>query len=112
MKIVFICAPYTASTEEAIAGNITKAEKVARQLAEREIGFVCPHTNSAYMHDINEASPDFWYKMYLAILDGCDALLAVGRWQNSAGCLLEVARAKRLNLPIFYSIEEVVAWHK
>lgn len=112
MKIVFICAPYTAAKEGIIADNIDRAEKIARQLAKHEIGFVCPHTNSAYMHDIIEASPDFWYNMYLAILDGCDAVLTVGRWQNSAGCLAEIARAERLKLPIFHSIEEVVEWNK
>ena len=112
MKIVFICAPYTAASEGKIHDNIARASAVARKLAEQEIGFVCPHTNSAYMHDITEASPDFWYKMYLAILDGCDAVLTVGRWQNSAGCLAEIARAERLKLPIFHSIKEVVEWHR
>ena len=106
--IVFICAPYTHRSGRGISENIRNAAGYARLLAKNNIGFVCPHTNSANMH--NDAELGFWYEMYLAILELCDAVLAVGNHVQSSGCRAEIALAERLRIPVFYDFAEVVIW--
>jgi hypothetical protein len=108
IQIVFICAPYTARCGRDVAFNIRLARDYARQLAANELGFICPHTNSANMHDIGEL--DYWYQMYLTILEQCDALLVVGRWQASVGCQAEIAFAIKHSIPTFYSLSELYQW--
>ena len=106
--IVFVCAPYTHKTGRGISYNIRLAADYARQLAQNRIGFICPHTNSANMHNI--ADIDYWLTMYLSLLELCDAVLAVGNHQQSVGCRGEIALAERLRIPIFYSLGEVIVW--
>jgi hypothetical protein len=108
IQIVFICAPYTARTGRDIAFNIRLARDYARQLAANELGFICPASNSANMHDIGEL--DYWYQMYLTILESCDAMLVVGRWQASVGCKAEIAFAIKHSIPTFYSLAELYQW--
>lgn len=109
IPIVFICAPYSARTGRDIAFNIRLAREFARQLAANEIGFICPHTNSAHMHDLGDI--DYWYEMYLAILEQCDAMLVVGRWQASVGCQAEIVFATKHSIPTFYSLPELYQWN-
>jgi hypothetical protein len=108
IPIVFICAPYTARCGRDIAFNIRLARDYARQLAANELGFICPHTNSANMHDIGE--PEYWYEMYLTILEQCDAMLVVGKWERSTGCQKEIYRAQKLSIPTFYNLSELYQW--
>jgi hypothetical protein len=108
LPIVFICAPYTARRGRDISYNIRLAASFARQLAQNRIGFICPHTNSANMHDVGDI--DFWYDMYLAILELCDAILVVGNYAQSSGCRSEIALAEKMRIPLFYSFADVVVW--
>ena len=48
--------------------------------------------------------------MYLALLELCDAVLAVGNIVQSSGCRAEIALAERMRIPVFYSFSEVVVW--
>lgn len=109
IPIVFICAPYSARTGRDIAFNIRLARDYARQLAANELGFICPHTNSAHMHDIGDI--EYWYEMYLAILEQCDAMLVVGRWQASVGCRAEIVFATKHSIPTFYNLTELYQWN-
>lgn len=105
MKIIFICGPYTASSRLGITRHIREAELLARELARIELGFLCPHLNSRHMQDVR-VDPQFWYEMYLNMLEVTDALLTFGNWQKSAGCQGEVARAERLKIPVFHGSKE------
>jgi hypothetical protein len=110
VKIVFIAGAYTASSETTTIEHISTAEKYAKSLAKNEIGFVCPHTNSGYMHDL--APREFWYKMYLELLVCCDAVLALPNWQKSVGATAEVAKARREHIKVFESLPELIKWAK
>lgn len=109
--LVFISGPYSASSRQQIAKHIREAELIARKLVHEGFYFLCPHLNSAQMHNIPQPT-EFWYRMYLRLLEQCDALLLIGAWQKSAGCTLEVASAERLQIPVFESIDELKLWHR
>lgn len=42
-----------------------------------------------------------------AWLEVSDAVLVLPNWENSKGTIAEIARAKELNIPVFYSMEEL-----
>ena len=103
MKIVYIAGPYGDSGGYlAIERNIARAREAAVFLAERGIGFFCPHLNSAHFECIIEQPTEFWYEMDLRLLDACDAILMVEGWQNSNGARAELERAQRLGLPVLH----------
>ena len=113
MKTVFIAGPYIGDrSHAAISANIQHAELYAILLANRRIGFICPHTNSRNFEMKSHQTDDFWYEFYLHILEACDAVLALPTWEESVGARGEVARAGELGMPVFFpkSPMDMEAW--
>ena len=48
-----------------------------------------------------------YYDYSMAWLEASQALLVLPNWENSKGTILEIARAKELNIPVFYSYEDM-----
>jgi len=44
----------------------------------------------------------------MAWLDVSDAVLVLPKYRKSGGTNLEIARAKELGIPVFYSIEDII----
>ena len=112
MKIIYIAGPYRAKTPWGIEKNIHKARELAAQLVEQchTLGGypLVPHTNTAHF---DGWAPDQYYlEGTLEIMRRCDALLMINGWENSSGARGELEEAKRLKLPIFYSLEALKAW--
>ena len=55
----------------------------------------------------NGTTSEQWYAMDRVIVQRCDGVLRL--LGESVGADLEVAEAKRLGKPVFYSVEEVIA---
>lgn len=51
---------------------------------------------------------DDWYKMDLEIVSRCDGVLRLEG--ESVGADLEVEQARRLGLPVFSCVEDVITW--
>jgi len=47
----------------------------------------------------------------MAWLDVSDAMLVLPKYRKSGGTNLEIARAKELNIPIFYSLEDITDYN-
>jgi len=41
-------------------------------------------------------------------LERCDAILVLSRYRKSEGTLAEIARAKELKIPVFYSMDDLL----
>ncbi len=124
VPIVYIAGPYlgsikpehhNASSYLDIDDNIGEARRAAVYLAQHQIGFFCPHMNSAHFEVMApEASVDYWYQMDLAILEWCDAILMLPNWEESTGAKKELEFAKELGLPVFlaeYTMDALIDWH-
>jgi len=46
----------------------------------------------------------------IAWLDVCDAVLVNEGWENSKGTKAEIERAEKLNIPVFYSLADMVSY--
>jgi nucleoside 2-deoxyribosyltransferase len=108
MKFVYIAGPYTPRTGRRhpyfeTKENIMMAAEAAAALADKRVGFFCPHLNSAHFEYIcPDLTHDFWYELDMHFLQACDAILLLPGWQYSPGTIAERRWMKDNGRPIFY----------
>lgn len=106
MQLIYIAGPYRAPDRAAIARNIAAARAEAVFAASRGWFPVCPHLNTAHMEDdLPHLGDDYWLRGTMRIMERCHAVLLVPGWQNSAGTLAEVSRARALSIPVYRTRE-------
>lgn len=107
MMLVYIAGCYNSKDGyNGIEKNIREAEKYAIELANNEIGFICPHLNSNHFEVKAKANEDFYYKQDIELLKCCDAMLVIPGWKNSIGVKKEIKYAKKCGIVVYY-IESV-----
>lgn len=108
MLVVYIAGPYgDAGGYLSIDRNIARARSAAAWLARNEIGYYCPHLNSAHFEAIVPDVPvSFWYAMDLALMPIADALLVLDGWQNSTGTQAEILEWAKTGKPMFYDEDD------
>ncbi len=110
MKLVFVAGPYRAASEWEVEQNVRRAEALALQLWQLNLAVICPHKNTARY---GGALPDqVWLDGALEMAQRCDAVVCVDGWETSAGARGEVGAAQTLEIPVFYSLDEVRQWLK
>jgi hypothetical protein len=104
MKKVYIASPYTLGD---VAVNVKTQIAVADRLI--NAGF-CPHIPllSHFQHMIYPRPYKDWLKLDLEWLKVCDCLLRLPG--KSKGADKEVEYAKSLDIPVFYSLKELIKW--
>lgn len=109
MKRIYVAGPYSANNVLDVLKNIGHREKVCGELF--QMGFVpfCPWHDKSNVIDFynNDFTVEQFYNYSIAWLEVSDAMLVIGYWQDSKGTLEEIKIAKRLSIPIFYSIKEL-----
>lgn len=106
IRKVYCSGAYTAPTRAQIDANIEAAKAVGREV--RAYGYVplVPHIA------IVPGASLTWGKAMeecLVLLAFCDACLMFGPWRESRGALEELAFCEAADIPVFYSLEELVA---
>jgi nucleoside 2-deoxyribosyltransferase len=98
---VYVSAPYTKGD---VALNTANAINASDELL--ELGFIpfCPHL-SHFWHMQHQHSWETWMEYDLAWVESCDCIIRLPG--ESKGADIEVEKAKELNKPVFYSIEEL-----
>ena len=121
MKIIFIAGAYIGDGKvKTIEKNIREAEKYAVALADREVGFFCPHKHTEHFNSGKKstAPEQFYYNLDFYFLTKiADAVLVVPGWENSKGTKKELEWAKKKGMKIFFpknleDIKEVMKWAK
>jgi nucleoside 2-deoxyribosyltransferase len=102
MRKVYIAGPFRAKNAWAVEQNIRRAE--VSGMAVFELGYTAfiPHANTRYFD--GTLNDKFWLQATSAWLPGCDAVLLVEGWEDSAGTLGEIDLATDLGIPVFTSI--------
>jgi nucleoside 2-deoxyribosyltransferase len=112
MKVVYICAPFTAPNTWEIEQNVRRAENLALDVAQLGLSPLCPHTNTRYFYGL--LPPEFWYEATMELMRRCDAVLVYCApcysHLDSVGCVAEIKEATRLGIPVFYSIYALREW--
>jgi hypothetical protein len=105
--VVFVCGPYRADSAWEIEQNVRRAEEVALYLWREGAVAVCPHAMTRYYQ--GAADDDLWLSGMRILLMRCDAVVTVGEWRQSEGSRLEVDVAAECGMPIFASVESLLA---
>jgi hypothetical protein len=106
VRLVYICAPFRGPTEWARAENVRNAERFALSVWRCGAVAISPQANSSRFD--GQMPDQVFLDGYLELLRRCDALLVCG--PESAGMAAEVALAREIALPIFYTVEELSDW--
>ena len=108
MKLVFVSAPYRASSILQVHDNIHRAEEIARLIWESGHAALCSHKNTAYLDGL---VPDAHFLAgAIRMLKTCDAVYLGQGWEKSEGSRLEHEEAVRIGLPLFDNIPAYLAW--
>lgn len=101
-KLVYIACPYTIGD---VAVNVHNAFMIADQLA--ELGFI-PYVPiwTHFWHLVSPHPYEFWTELDLEFVKRCDCILRIGG--ESKGADNEIEFAKHLNIPAYYSLDEII----
>ncbi len=105
-QLIYIAGPYTHPDP---VRNTHRAIKIADELIEEGLIPYVPHLTLLW-HMVTPRQEQFWYDYDYFILKRCDAVLRISG--ESTGADSEVALAKQYGIPVFYSMEELMAFRK
>jgi hypothetical protein len=105
---VYVAGPLSRSDDwPDMAMNVRRAIEAAGELADAGHTPFCPHL-SHFWHMMFPRPYEDWLRMDFEWISVCHALLRMSG--HSPGGDREVAEAKRLGLPVFFSVADFVAW--
>jgi hypothetical protein len=108
--IVYVAGPFTAKSRAGVEANILKASLFGIKVAVAGFCPLVPHSNTA--HPVYESIQPytFWIRATTALLRVSHAVLLVPGWEESSGACGEVEIALLLGIPVFTSVQDLVAW--
>ena len=109
VEVLFLAGAYISSDANDIRKNIELAERHSIELWNRGYKVFCPHLNTCNFEVKAKAGEEAYREFDMRMLHCCDAVFALPNWKGSEGARAEIAEAKRLDKPIFYSLEELPA---
>lgn len=109
MHLIYVAHPYSAPSAKTRLKNVEKTMDAAIQLYYHGFAFICPNLMHYLDERANKIGKPLNWSDFMAIdlcqLARCDALLYLG---SSPGTNMEREFAIRRNIPVFYSIEELL----
>jgi len=110
MKRIYIAGPYSADNVMDVLKNIREGIKISTEVFKLGYSPFSPWLDFHFvLMDIgNELKLEDFYRYSIDWLAVSDAILMTGDWQNSKGSAKEWEYAKKNNIPVFYSIGELI----
>lgn len=108
-EVLFLAGAYMGSDANDVRKNIELAEQHSIELWNRGYKVFCPHLNTCNFEVKAKAGEEAYREFDMRMLRCCDAVFALPNWRGSEGACAEIAEAKKLGKPIFYSLDELPA---
>jgi hypothetical protein len=112
IKRVYVAGAYSADDVLKVFGNMRKGIDAAVEVLKKGYAPFCPWLDYQFNLVAEGITLQEFYNYTLAWLEASDAVLVVPGWENSFGTKNEIARAKELGIPVFYSVEEMEVYCK
>jgi len=115
MKRIYIAGAYSADNVIAVLDNIREGMRLATEALLAGFSPFCPWFDFHFQLMLrgNETLiVEDYYQYSAAWLEVSDAIL-IGQWlgcEKSKGTKTEIGQAKKLNIPVFYSMNELKEW--
>jgi len=111
MKRVYVAGAYSADNVLAVQANIRRGMQLAYEVLQAGLGPFAPWLDFTYGY-FGDISLDRYYAYSIAWLEVADALLVVPEGaEQSRGTQAEIEHAKQLGIPIFWSLDDLLAWN-
>src|SRR5947207_11192639 len=105
MRVIYVAGKLSGPNNFEIARNVAAAEDVGLRVAQFGAMPLSPHSNTG-LKFFGTITEDFWYEGTLELLRRCDAVIMVPGYESSRGARAECEEAHRLNLPVFFVVED------
>lgn len=111
-KCVYVAGKYSGTDYLNIDRNIVAAREAAAELFNAGVMAFIPHLHAAHFECITPEVPyEFWTELDMHFLrTSCQAVYFLPGWESSRGSVAEHTEAQILRYPIFYNIEDAIAW--
>jgi len=111
MKRIYVAGKYNDTDVISVLRNMRKGINLSVDLLLEGFAPFCPWLD--FQFGLNDEIDIQAYKDYsMAWLRVSDAVLMVDGWENSGGAIAEKEEAERLNIPVFYNLDSLLAWGK
>ena len=109
---VYVAGAYSADNVLSVLQNIGRGEKACAELFRLGFAPFCPWHDKSYVTDNPDVAfniEDF-YEFSIAWLEVSNIMLVLPGYSGSGGTIKEIARADELEIPVCYSIDELVKY--
>jgi len=110
MLVVFIAGPFRGDSHWDIQTNVYRSRAAGLEVARMGCYPFMPHANTCYFY--GTMPEEHWLKGCAEMVARCDLMLVLPGHESSSGTKGEIALAKNLGRPIFYSLSELWCWLK
>jgi len=110
IKRLYIAGSYSADNVLSVLDNIRIGIRTSTELFLKGYSVFCPWLDFHFQLMLREGeslSVEDYYKYSLAWLEVSDAVYVLPNSENSKGTQSEVQRAIKLDIPVFYSIDDL-----
>lgn len=106
---IYVAGPYSGDNVLDILKNIGRGEKVCAKLFSLGFAPFCPWHDKSYVTDMPDGKFTIqqFYEYSIAWLKVSDAIYVLPNSEKSKGAQEEIKIARKLNYPVFYSIEDL-----
>lgn len=112
-KRVYVAGAISAPSAGKFLNNIRKGIQLSKDVFLAGFAPFCPFIDFHYNlvmtdSEVKMIKTEDYYAYSIAWLEATDVVLVVPGWEESVGTKKELARAKELNIPIYYSMAELL----
>lgn len=107
---VYVAGKYDDNNIISALENMRLGMKVSTELLLKGYAPFCPWLDYHFVlmcPDGKHIEKSVYHKYSVQWLEVSDCVLALPNWENSGGAKREIARAKELGIPVYYSIPEL-----
>jgi hypothetical protein len=106
-KCVYVAGAISSDNLLKSFDNIRKGIKLSVEVLKAGFAPFSPFIDFQFSF-VEPISLQEYYDYSLSWLCKADAMILVPGWENSKGTLAEIARAEELDIPVYYSMEELI----
>lgn len=112
MKKVYVAGPYSANNVIDVLANIRVGIHESAKLLKHGFAVFCPFLDFqfALTHYALGLEKEHYQANSMAWVEVSDAIFVLPGSENSGGVKRELARARELMIPIFYTMKDLMEW--